>query len=136
MAQRSNGCSQPKKPAKSSAKLTPSKSHNLCGAALADALQAGDVFVVGAETFDDYRRQLLSWSDCEARLADYCADLGLPHSGEAFAAWMKEQLMAATAAVDAGFPENMELSIDAGGVPHLKQQKASSRPEGLMIFEA
>lgn len=55
---------------------------------------------------------------------------------EAFAAWMKEQLMAATAAVDAGFPDNTELSIDAGGVPHLKQQKASNRPEGLMIFEA
>jgi hypothetical protein len=49
---------------------------------------------------------------------------------------MKEQLMAATAAVDAGFPENTELSIDADGVPHLKQQKASSRPEGLVTFEA
>ncbi|WP_037462684.1 DUF4158 domain-containing protein, partial [Sinorhizobium fredii] len=66
---------------------------------LADALQAGDLFVVGAETFNDYRTQLLSWTECEARLADYCADLGLPRSGEEFAAWMKEQLMAATAAV-------------------------------------
>ncbi|MEY9101267.1 TnpA family transposase [Sinorhizobium fredii] len=103
---------------------------------LADALQAGDLFVVGAETFNDYRTQLLSWTECEARLADYCADLGLPRSGEEFAAWMKEQLMAATAAVDAGFPENTELSIDASGVPHLKQQKASGQPEGLMIFEA
>jgi hypothetical protein len=103
---------------------------------LADALQAGDLFVVGAETFDDYRTQLLSWSDCETRLADYCADLGLPRTGEGFAAWMKEQLMVATAAVDAGFPDNTELSIDAGGVPHLKQQRASGRPEGLMIFEA
>ena len=97
---------------------------------LADALQAGDLFIVGAETFDDYRTQLLTWSDCEARLADYCADLGLPRSGEEFAARMKEQLMAATAAVDAGFPENTELSIDADGVPHLKQQKASSRQRG------
>ncbi|RVL08319.1 Tn3 family transposase, partial [Sinorhizobium meliloti] len=36
----------------------------------------------------------------------------------------------------AGFPENTELSIDAVGVPRLKQQKASSRPEGGMVFEA
>ncbi|MHC2543244.1 hypothetical protein ACVINY_003956 [Sinorhizobium meliloti] len=100
---------------------------------LADALQAGDLFVVGAETFDDYRTQLLSWSDCAARLADYCTDLGLPRSGEEFATWMKEQLMAAATAVDAGFPENTELSIDAVGVPRLKQQKASSRPEGGMV---
>ncbi|KAA0698098.1 ABC transporter ATP-binding protein, partial [Neorhizobium sp. P12A] len=34
MAQRSNGCSQPKTPAKNSAKLTLSKSHNLCGLVL------------------------------------------------------------------------------------------------------
>ncbi len=44
---------------------------------LAVALQAGDLFVVSAETFDDYRTQLLPWTDCEGRLAHYCEALGL-----------------------------------------------------------
>nr|WP_244561469.1 hypothetical protein [Ensifer aridi] len=45
-------------------------------------------------------------------------------------------MAAATAAVDTGFPANTELTIDAEGVPHLKQQKASSQPNGLLAFEA
>ena len=44
---------------------------------LADALQAGDLYVVGAENFADYRAQLLPWSDCEKRLPTYCAALGI-----------------------------------------------------------
>jgi hypothetical protein len=102
---------------------------------LADALQAGDLFVVGAETFDDYRTQLLPWSDCETRLDDYCGALGLPRTGEEFAAQLKEQLTAAAAEVDADFPANTELTIDADGVPHLKQQKAKCLPEGVLAFE-
>src|SRR5208283_3552469 len=42
---------------------------------LADALQTGDLYVVGAETFADYRAQLLPWAECEARLPAYCAAL-------------------------------------------------------------
>jgi len=38
---------------------------------LADALQTGDMFVVGAETFADYRTHLLPWAECEARLPAY-----------------------------------------------------------------
>lgn len=38
--------------------------------------------------------------------------------------------------MDAGFPANTELTIDAEGVPHLKQQKASSQPDGMLAFEA
>lgn len=45
---------------------------------LADAPQAGDLFVVGAETFNDYRTQLLSWTECEARLAIIAPTLGTP----------------------------------------------------------
>src|ERR1017187_7547646 len=32
---------------------------------LADALQVGDIYVVGAETFGDYRTQLLPWAICK-----------------------------------------------------------------------
>jgi TnpA family transposase len=102
---------------------------------LADALQAGDVYVVGSENFADYRAQLLSWAECEPRLAAYCAALGMPESGEDFAAALKRELTQAAAAVDAGFAENAELSIDTDGTPHLKQLATAERPEGLAEFE-
>jgi hypothetical protein len=57
---------------------------------LAEALQTGDLYVVGAEDFADYRVQLLSWSECEKRLPAYCCQRrresahrwrGTPHFG-------------------------------------------------------
>ena len=102
---------------------------------LADALQAGDVYVAGAENFGDYRTQLLPWAACKPRLAAYCDALGMPRTGKEFVAQLKEQLTAIAAEVDAGFPANSELTIDAEGVPHLKKQPAGTPPEGLAAFE-
>jgi TnpA family transposase len=102
---------------------------------LADALQAGDLYIVGAGTFADYRAQLLPWPECEARLPAYCAALGIPERGEAFAAALRDELAKAAAAVDAGFPDNTELSVDADGTPHLKQLPTTAQPDGLAAFE-
>jgi len=102
---------------------------------LADALQTGDMFVVGAETFADYRAQLLPWAECEARLPAYCAALGIPERGADFAAALKAELTTLAAAVDSGFPANTEFSVDADGTPHLKQLAATEQPAGLAEFE-
>jgi len=103
---------------------------------LADALQAGDMYVVGAENFGDYRTQLLPWAACKPRLAAYCGALGMPQTGKEFVARLKERLTALAAEVDAGFPANSELTIDTDGVPHLKKQPAGTQPENLAAFEA
>ena len=102
---------------------------------LADALQTGDLYVVGAENFGDHRTQLLPWAACQPRLAAYCGALGMPQTGAEFVAQLKEQLTAIAAEVDGGFPANSELTIDADGVPHLKKQPAGNLPEGLAAFE-
>jgi TnpA family transposase len=102
---------------------------------LADALRSGDLYVEGAEAFADYRAQLLPMAECEARLPAYCAALGIPERGEDLAAALKAELAALAAAVDAGFPDNAELSLDADGTPHLRQLAAAERPEGLPEFE-
>jgi TnpA family transposase len=101
---------------------------------LADALQTGDLYVVGAEDFADYRAQLLPWSECEKRLPAYCAALGISARGEDFAAALKDELTKAAAEVDAGFSGNSELSIDADGTPHLKQLATVGKPDGLAAF--
>ncbi|HJX64445.1 MAG TPA: Tn3 family transposase [Polyangia bacterium] len=102
---------------------------------LADALQTGDLYVVGAEDFADYRAQLLPWSECEKRLPAYCASLGISARGEDFATALKDELTKAAAEVDAGFSGNSELSIDADGTPHLKQLSTVGQPDGLAEFE-
>ena len=102
---------------------------------LSDALQAGDLYVVGAEEFADYRAQLLPWSECEPRLAAYCAALGIPQNGVDFAAALKAELTSLADQVDAGFPSNSELSVDKDGTPHLKQLATSIQPKGLAQFE-
>jgi hypothetical protein len=102
---------------------------------LTDALQAGDVYVIGAEAFADYRDQLLPWPECAPRLAASCRLLDMPESAEAFVARLKDELTRTAAAVDAGFPDNTELSLDADGTPHLKKPRAAREPDGLADFE-
>jgi TnpA family transposase len=102
---------------------------------LAEALQVGDIYVAGAENFGDYRTQLLPWATCKPRLAAYSDALGMPRTGKEFVAQLKSQLTVLAAKVDAGFPANSELTIDADGVPHLKKQPAGSQPVGLAAFE-
>lgn len=102
---------------------------------LAEALQTGDLYVVGAEEFADYRAQLLPWSECETRLTAYCASLGIPERGADIAAALKVELTTLSAEADAGFPANSELDIDKDGTPHLKKLVASIQPKGLADFE-
>ena len=102
---------------------------------LADTLQTGDLFVVGAETFADYRAQLLPWAECEAQLPGYCAALGIPERGEDFAGALKAELAMLAATVDAGFPANIEFSVDVEGTPHLKQLAPAEQAAGLAEFE-
>jgi hypothetical protein len=98
-------------------------------------LQTGDLYVEGAEAFADYRAQLLPWAECEGRLPAYCAALGIPEQGEAFAAALRAELALLAAEVDAGFPANTELSLDADGTPHLKRPATTGQPAGLAEFE-
>jgi hypothetical protein len=102
---------------------------------LAGALETGDVYVEGAESFADYRGQLLPWAECESRLPAYCAALGIPERGEDFATALKSELAMLAAEVGAGLPDNAELSVDADGTPHLKQLAKAEQPPGLAEFE-
>ena len=48
---------------------------------LADALQTGDLYVVGAETFADYRAQLLPWAECAGTAASLLRRPRHPRAG-------------------------------------------------------
>jgi len=102
---------------------------------VANALQTGDLYVVGSEDFADYRAQLLPWPECQPRLQAYCEALGMPGNGRDFVTSLKAELTAAAGAVDRGFPDNTWLTIDGSGTPHLKQMRADAAPEGMVAFE-
>ena len=104
--------------------------------ALAEALKAGDIAVVGAEKFADYRAQLLPWDACAPQVASYCATISLPASASQMVADLKQQLQTRARAVDQAYPDNAALSITADGVASLKRVVAQPQPEGLAQFEA
>lgn len=73
---------------------------------LADALRSGDLYVVGSQSYADYRTQLLSWETCCLGLADYCEQLELPQTGAEHTEQLRAALTHAARDVDAGFPDN------------------------------
>ncbi|MEU9005377.1 Tn3 family transposase [Streptomyces sp. NPDC048551] len=68
--------------------------------------------VIGSESYANLHEQLLSWEACEPLVAEYCEEAGLPASAGAFTAELKRQLTAVAAKVDAGYPDNADLTID------------------------
>jgi len=102
---------------------------------LAEALQSGDLYVVGSGAYDDYRTQLLAWDECDRRLDEYGAAVKLPTEATGFVAELREKLDELAKKVDAGFPDNSALWIDPDGSPHLIRQAAQPLPQGLHAFE-
>ncbi len=103
---------------------------------LALGLQSGDVYVEGSQVYADYRQQLLPWSVCIPRLPAYCQALQIPARAASFVAHLQARLRAVTERVDASFPDNTELTIDAAGKPHLKRLTAQPLPTELATLEA
>ena len=103
---------------------------------LAKGLESGDLYIEGSSEYADYRTQLLPLNECRDRLPDYCRQVDLPETGSALVAELRAQLSALADHVDAGFPANTELSIDADGKPHLRRLKAVSPSDDFRAFEA
>ncbi len=73
---------------------------------VAQALAGTDLYVEHSGEYGDYRKQLLSLEECDARLPDYCESLGLPASGHDFVASLKEKLTVLSNKVDQKFLGN------------------------------
>ncbi len=102
---------------------------------VAAELKTGDVCVAGSEQFADYRDQLLSWEECEPKVAQYCQRLDLPMTAEGFVEHLRTRLTEVAARVDRTRPENHELLINERGEPSLKRLQAKATPPGLAHLE-
>jgi TnpA family transposase len=99
-------------------------------------LRCGDVYVEGSAEHADYRRQLLPFGDCLSRLPAYCQALQFEPTASGFVAQLRERLRVASQRVDATYLDNLELSIDKEGTPHLKRMPAQPIPEDLDTIHA
>jgi hypothetical protein len=99
-------------------------------------LRCGDVYVEGSEAYADYRQQLLSWAECAPRLPAYCQALQFAPTATEFVTALRERLREVARRVDAAYPDNTALTIDADGTPHLKRLPAQPLPDDLATLEA
>src|SRR5919109_842902 len=99
-------------------------------------LRCGDVYVEGSEAYADYRQQLLPWTECLPRLPAYCQALQFAPTATEFVTVLRERLREVAQRVDAAYPANTALTIDADGTPHLKRLPAQPVPDDLATLEA
>ena len=97
--------------------------------AVADGLRNGDLFVVGSEQFADFRTQLLSWSECQASLTDYCKAIEIPNDPEGFIDALQERLTKLAKKTDAAQIADSDLYFDKDGKPHLRRLASSVAPK-------
>jgi hypothetical protein len=102
---------------------------------VAEELKTGDLCVAGSEQYADYRDQLLSWEECEPKVAEYCQRLNFPMTAEGFVEHLRTWLTEVAAEVDRTRPHNHELIINEKGEPALKRLRAKATPANLAQLE-
>jgi TnpA family transposase len=103
---------------------------------LAEELRTGDIAVAGSQAYANWAGQLLAWEECEGLLGEFCAEAGLPTTAAAFTEGLRSRLTTKAAEVDAGYPTNTGLVIDAvTGVPSLKRHRARDKAPSAVLLE-
>ena len=95
---------------------------------LAEELRTGDIAVVGAGEYADWRTNLLTWEECEPLLEGFCAGAGLPATAAGFVERLRQAHLDAAAGLDAGYEDNADLVIGEGGIPTLKRRRGAGTP--------
>jgi TnpA family transposase len=104
---------------------------------VAALLRAGDLAIAGADSYADYREQLLRWAVCQSRLPDYCAKVEVPETGKGLVAALREELTEVAGRVDRLLPElKDEISISAKGEPVLKRVQAREIRSSSVALQA
>lgn len=104
---------------------------------VAAELKSNDLSIAGSEAFADYRRQCLTWEECQPLLTEYCSKVGLPSTAKGLTGHLRTQLAETAKRVDQGYPQNDgAIVIDSDGVPVLKRTRARVIPESAEALGA
>lgn len=104
---------------------------------LAKELKTGDACVMGSENYADFCQQLLPWSECEPKLAEYCSSVRIPDTPEEFVSQLQKQLTTVAREVDIICQQGDQITINEEGIPVLKRITAQDKPDGAeALFNA
>jgi TnpA family transposase len=96
---------------------------------LSNELRSGDIFIEGAETYADYRKELLDFESCNPLLNEYCNEVDIPNNAKDFVKTLRDNFIRTANRVDTQFPDLTELIIDKNGNPMLKKRSPRQRSQ-------
>ena len=102
---------------------------------LAAELRNGNIAVAGSQEYADLHAQLMTWTECEPLVGEYCAQAGLPDTAAGCVTAWKRQLSELAERVDAGYPDNADLVI-SDGHPVLKRRAGKDRRPAALRLES
>ena len=94
---------------------------------IASELRSGDMYIEHAETYADYRQELLDWSCCKLLVDDYCHETGIANTAKSFVKKLRTDFINLADRVDQECPDLKELVIDKNGYPILKRRIPKQR---------
>lgn len=98
-------------------------------------LKSGDLCVIGADAYSDYRDELVPLDECAKTLEAYGQEVGLPVEAEAFVRHVRGLLTAAARKADDAYLENPFFQI-IDGRPKLDRLKKKPIPEAFQKLDA
>ncbi len=102
---------------------------------VSNELRSKDLFIVGADSYADYRVDLLSLEECEPLLDEYCKKVDIPNNAAECVRQLKEKLALKAQSVDTSYPDTTELTIDEKGIPTLHKRAPKRKPSSAVWLE-
>jgi TnpA family transposase len=103
---------------------------------LATEFKTGDACVVGSESYADFREQLLTHSECEPLISEYCRQLGFPDNASDFVEHLRVLLTQVATDVDEICSDGKQVTINKDGEPVLKRLKSPPEPKEVEELES
>jgi TnpA family transposase len=94
---------------------------------VSNELRSGNIYINGAETYSDYRKELLDWQSCKPLINEYCNEINIPNNAKSFVNRLYDNLSSISDGIDKRYPTLAELEIDAQGNPTLKKRAPRQR---------
>lgn len=101
--------------------------------ALAEEINCADIFLPGANHYDDPNKHLISWAEFDTELANYCHLIKQPSKPAEFILLLQNKHYAAAKKVDSNFLDNEYLSIE-NGEPVLKRALSKKEDKAVTAF--
>lgn len=102
---------------------------------VAGELKSKDLYIVGSDSYADYRDELLSMDECDKIIDEHCKQLGIPNNSKDFTSFLKDKLSDKATMVDNKYPNTVELTIDKDGVLVLHKRDPTPTPQKALWLE-